>query len=143
MTKNPTKAFVLPVNGRAAEVSQLKALITKAGCEVVSDKGKPAEYEKCAKEADVLVVLICAETDGDPDIDKLIAATSRAGKRVVGVWVPNAGVTDIPPGIHKHADAAITLDVDAIRNSICGGKPMWTTSNGTPRKAPTTPRHKG
>ncbi len=143
MAKTPTRVFVLPVKGRDDEVAKLKELITKAGCEVICDKAKQADYDKCLKEADVLAIVICPQTQNDAAIDKLIALASHEGKRVVGVWMPAADETALPAAINKHADAVITLDVDAIRRSICGGDPTWMMPDGKPRPAPKTPRHKG
>lgn len=143
MAKTLTRVFVLPVKGRDAEIAKLKEVITKAGCEVICDKAKPADYEKCLKEADVVVILICPETENDPAVDKLIAVASHGGKRVVGVWIPAAEKIELPDAINKHGDAVITFDVDAIRESVCGGKPTWTTPDGKPRPTPKTPRHKG
>jgi MTH538 TIR-like domain (DUF1863) len=134
---------VLPIKGRDSEIAKLKDLIVKAGCEVVCDKAKPAEYERCLLGADVLVILICPETESDPAIDDLIAMASREGKRVVGVWIPAAKEMELPGAINSHGDAVITFDIDAIRESICGGNPRWTTPDGKPRLTPKTPRHKG
>jgi hypothetical protein len=143
MAKTPTRVFVLPSKGRDTEMVKLKELITKAGCEITCHNAKPAEYKKCLLAADVLVVLICPETENDPAVDDLIALASREGKRVVGVWAPAAKAMEIPSAINSHGDAVITLDVDAIRKSICGSNPSWTTPDGKPRPTPKTPRHKG
>jgi hypothetical protein len=143
MTKTPTRVFVLPIKRHDAEFAKLKDLIIKAGCEVVCNEAKPAEYERCLLGADVLVILICPETESDLAVDKLIALASREGKRVVGVWIPGAEEMELPGAINSHGDAVITFDIDAIRESICGGNPRWMTPEGKPRPTPKTPRHKG
>lgn len=143
MVASSTRVFVLPIKGREAEVEQLRKLITKAGCIVVCADAKPADFEKCLADADVLVVLICPETQNNPATDTLISQASHDGKRVVGVWIPTPKQSELPAAINKHADATITFDVDAIRDSICGGKPKWTTPEGDPRPTPPTPRHPG
>lgn len=143
MSKSPTKAFVLPIKGREAESSKIKELITKAGCEVICDKAKPADYEKCISASDAVVILICPEAESDPEVDKLIALARREGKRVVGVWIPGVEGSELLASINKHGAATITLDLDAVRRAICAGESVWMTPDGNPRPAPKTPRHKG
>lgn len=138
-----TRVFVLPIKGREVEIEQLKKLIVRAGCEVVCNDAKPVDFEKCIEGADVLAILIVSETQDDPTIDELIELASRQGKRVVGVWPPAAKDPTLPSAINRHGDAAITSDVESIRESICGGKPQWIEPDGTSRPTPKTPRHKG
>jgi len=143
MPTNPTRAFVLPIRGRDVEVAEIKKLIAQAGCEVVCNDARPTDYKKCLMEADVLVVLICPETENDPVVNELVSLASREGKRVVAVWSSAAKTMDLPAVINKHGDAVIPLELDMVRQSICGGKATWTTPEGTPRPTPKTPRHKG
>ena len=143
MAKDTTRVFVFPIKGREADVAKLIQSISKAGCEVICQNAKPADYEKCLKAANVLVILICSETMNDATLDKLVALASRDGKRVVGVWLPGANTPEIPAALDRHGDAVITLDVESIRKSICGSTPTWTTPDGGPRPTPKTPRHKG
>jgi hypothetical protein len=79
----------------------------------------------------------------DSALNNLVAIASREGKRVVGVWLPGLQGAQLPDAINKHGDAVIALDVEAIRESICGSAPTWTTPDGAPRPTPKTPRHKG
>jgi len=137
-----TKAFVLPVKNREGEIAQIKRLIVGAGCQFICDEVKAAEYKKCITESDVLVILICTETEEDPDVGALIAFAIEQAKRVVAVWIPGATL-NLPSAINKYADACITLDMEAVKKAICGGESIWLTPDGKPRPKPKTPRHKG
>ena len=143
MAKSPTRAFVLPIKGREADIEKLRQLVEQAGCEPVCDQALPADYEKCLENADVLVVLICPQTMDDSAVNQLIVHASRTGKRVVGVWALNLKDSVLPTAINKHGDAVIVFDVAAIRQSVCGDQSSWSTPDGKPRPTPKTPRHKG
>ena len=142
MKRSPTRAFVYPITEQAAAIQRLKQLI-KAACTVVCDEPGAVDPQTCLEEADVLVVLISAETAEAPRLSELIALATRAGKRVVGVWSPGAQETELPPALHKYGDAVIPLEAGAVKAVICGGTSRWLTPRGQPRPTPKTPRHKG
>jgi hypothetical protein len=143
MVKTPTRVFVFPVKGREAEVAKLKQMLVAAGCELVCDHRVIGDYEKCLKEAGVLVILMCPETDGDETVTGLITLATSLGKRVIGVWLPGSTATELPAAINKHGDAGITMDAKMIEEVVCGSKTAWVLPDGKPRPAPKTPRHKG
>ena len=143
MAKAPVRVFVLPVKSREAEISKLKQMLIKAGCELICDQAVIDDYEKCLKQADTLVILMCPETDGDETVIGLIALAASLGKRVIGVWLEDSNATELPPAINKHGDAGITMDAKLIEEVICEGKTSWVLPNGKPRPTPKTPRHKG
>jgi len=134
---------VFPVKGREAEIARLKQMLIDAGCVLVCDQPTISDYEKCLKEADVLVILMCPETEGNSTVDELIALASRLGKRVIGVWLSESTATELPAAINSHGDAAVTMDAGMIREAVCGGKAIWVLPDGKTRPAPKTPRHKG
>jgi hypothetical protein len=143
MATDPTRVFVFPVKGREAEIARLKEMLTKAGCVLVCDQPVISDYEKCLKEADVLVIMICPETEDDGTADELIALASRLGKRVVAVWLPDSAATELPAAINSHGDAAITMDAGMVKEAVCDGKTIWVLPDGKTRPTPKTPRHKG
>lgn len=143
MAKTPTRVFVFPIIGRETEVARLKQIIAEAGCELVSDQPVASDYEKSLKEADVLVVLMCPETENDATVESLIASASRLGKRVVAVWLSGSTATELPAAINSHGDAAVTMDAGNIQAALCENKPIWVMPDGKPRPTPKTPRHKG
>lgn len=143
MAKVPTRVFVFPVKGREAEIARLKQMLTKAGCELVCDQPVVSNPEKCLRDADVLVILMCPETEGDQTVEALIALASKLGKRVVAVWLPGSTATELPAAIHSHGDAAVTMDAASVKDAVCDSKTIWLLPDGKPRPAPKTPRHKG
>jgi hypothetical protein len=143
MIDTATRVFVLPLKGRETEIQALKAMIGKAGCQIICDQAPPSQWEKCLSDSDVMVILICKEAMEDATIDKFISMASHEGKRVVGVWAKDAKDGTIPAAINRHGDAVISLDPELVKGVVCGGKSMWTTPDGKPRAAPKTPRHKG
>src|ERR1041385_4837990 len=122
MAKKPNGVLVLPVKGREAEIAQLQQSIVAAGCELVCNQAVVADYEKCLKQADVLVILMCAETDGDEKVMDLTTLAAGFGKRIVGVWVRDSTATELPPAINRHGDAGITMDKKLFEEAVCGGK---------------------
>jgi hypothetical protein len=143
MAKAPTRVFVFPVKGREAEIAKIKQMLAKAGCELVCDQPVVSDYEKCLKDADVLVILMCPETENDATVDALIALASKLGKRVVGIWLADSIATELPVAINRHGDAAVTMDDEMVGNAVCDGKAIWVMPDGKPRPTPKTPRHKG
>ncbi len=143
MARTPTRVFVFPVRGHEAEIARLKQLLVAAGCELVCDQAIISDYEKCLKQTDALVILMCPETDNDETVTDLITLATSLGKRIIGVWLPSSTATELPPAINKHGDAGITMDAKMIEEVVCEGKAAWVLPNGKPRPAPKTPRHKG
>ena len=143
MAQHPTRAFVYPVKEHGADIEKLKQMIAEAGCELACPEASPSDYERCVREADVLVVLICPETMNDSIVNQLVLVANRARKRVVGVWAPGIKDGELSPAINKYGDAAITYDRTAVKDAICGGQSIWLTPEGKSRPRPKTPRHKG
>lgn len=143
MAKAPTRVFVFPVRERPAVIIELKQMLAASGCELVCDQPTIGDYEKCLEQADVLVILMCPETDGDETVTDMITLATSLGKRVVGVWLPDSTAVELPAAVNKHGDAGITMDAKLIEEVVCGGKTVWVLPDGKPRPAPKTPRHKG
>ena len=143
MAKAPVRVLVFPVRGREAEILKLKQMLMTAGCELICDQPVISDYEKCLKQADVLVILMCPETDDDETVISLTALAASLGKRVIGVWLEGSTATELPPAINKHGDAGITMDAKIIEEVVCEGKTSWVLPDGKLRPAPKTPRHKG
>jgi hypothetical protein len=140
--QHPTRAFVYPVKEHTDSIEKLRQLI-RAACDLVCDDSGPADPKRCLQQADVLVILICPETMDSAPINELIILASHTGKRIVGVWAPGIQHSEVPAALHKHGDAAIVFDADAVKKVVCGGESIWSTPVGAPRPSPKTPRHKG
>ena len=143
MATSPTKAYVLPIDGRDADIETLRKLIEAAGCEIVCPEDPRGNFAQCVELADVVVILICPETLQPGVIDEVVALAKRLGKRVVGVWASEAEPDRLPSMIHRHGDATVGLNPEKIEAAVCGGKAIWDCPGGGPRPKPPTPRHKG
>jgi hypothetical protein len=139
----PVKVYVVPLPPtRAKELDKLKQLIETGGCELVCRDDPIEKADDCIAAADVVVILICAETLGDPAVDGLVELASRLGKRVIGVWADDAKPQDLPSSIERRGDATIRLDPEEIERAVCGGQTPWHDPTGKQRPRPKTPRHK-
>jgi len=136
------KVYVLPVAGREAEVNTIRGLIEAAGCEIVCEDTPIDMFESCIAAADVVVILICAETVGEKIVADAIRAANAGGKRIVGVWSAVPGVDAPPEDLEKLGDAILAWTPDKLGPLICEGEVLWQTSGGGQRPPPKTPRHK-
>ena len=143
MISNVTKAYVLPIPGRQAEINTLKGLIEAAGCIVVCENEPINAFSHCVSEADVVVILICPQTIEDALTEQVIELASKLGKRIVGVWAADAEANKLPIMLHRHGDATVRFNPDELAASVCGVNSVWVTPEGKPRPKPKTPRHKG
>jgi hypothetical protein len=143
MASTQTKAYVSAVGGREKEIETLKKLVLAGGCALTCTDEPPDAFEQCVTEADVLVILICPETENDPLVRQAIEAARASGKRIVGVWLPGLTTGTLPPLLHRYGSAAVPMDAEKIAAAVCGGSSVWDTPSGTPRPKPLTPRHKG
>jgi hypothetical protein len=143
MASSPTKAYVLPIAGYEITLETLKKLILAGGCDIFCPDDPADAYERCVEGADVLVILICPETENSEAVDRVIAFAKKLGKRVVGVWASDAQPDKLPRFLHRHGSGTVGLNPDRIAAAVCGGQPLWDSPGGGPRRKPPTPRHKG
>jgi hypothetical protein len=100
-------------------------------------------FEACVEAADVIVILICAETTNSPDIKSIIEMGSRLGKRIIGIWLDETVSDVVSPSLDSEGDAVIGMDSEAIRKAVILGESIWTVPSGKTRPTQKTPRHKG
>lgn len=143
MSSTSTKAYVVPIPGRDADIAALKKIIESAGCVLVCAAEKLDEFDTCLRAADVVVVLICPETYDDRLIGHIVVLANKFGKRVVGVWSADADESKLPQTLHRYADSVVRIAETEMGESICGGEVKWLTPKGEPFPTPRTPRHKG
>jgi hypothetical protein len=144
VSEDKVKVYVCPVAGREAIIAKLKELIVSAGGMLVcDDKTTLRGFEACVEAADVIAVLICAETSNSSDIKSVIQMGSRLGKRIIGVWLDDAASDVVPPLLDSEGDAVIGMDGETVRKAVILGEPIWTVPSGTKRPEQKTPRHKG
>lgn len=138
-----TKAYVLPVPGRDAEVAELMKLIRSAGGEVVCAEEALSEQDRCIRSADVTVVLVCPETLDDKLVGPAVKLAEKLGKRAVAVWAADATPDELPTSLHRYGDSNIRLNEKEVARVVCGGETMWITTGGAPRPKQKAPRYKG
>lgn len=137
-----TKVLVCPVRGREAEIGALRDRIVSLGGTLVCEKARtPADCETCIDQADVVVVLLCPESVNDPDVKDLVQAASRAGKRVVFVWLEGCEIGELPPFLKLEGDGVVHQDGDDLKKAIIDGETIWKTPDGTRRPDQKIPRH--
>lgn len=138
-----TKVLVCPVRGREAEIGALQdRIVTLGGALVCEDARTPADCETCINQAEVLVVLLCPESVYDPDVKDLVQAASRAGRRVIFVWLEGCEIGELPPFLRKEGDGAMGQDGDDLKKAIIDGETIWKMPDGIPRPDQKLPRHK-
>lgn len=136
-----------------ALISQLKDLLATKSCDVRDssvDSATPnnAKSESYIREiladrirwAGKVLVIVSPETKGHEWVDWEIEYAKRfPGKRIIGVWAPNAEGCEIPDPLKLYADAMVNWDADAIVNAI-NGADNWRNPDGTPREIQTLSR---
>lgn len=137
------KVFVCPVPGREAEVAGLRDLIEALGGTLVCpDLETLVDFEQCLDAADVVVIPLCPEIIGDPRVAALADAASRAGKRVVGVWLGGCETEEVPPFLDRVGSAAVTQKAEKVRRAVFGDEAVWETADGKVRPPQRLPRKK-
>lgn len=137
------KVFVCPVRGRAAEIAGLRRQVAALGAVLVcADSQTLNDYETCVAEADAVVILLCPESVNDPDVKDVVDTASRAGKRIIIVWLEGCGLMDLPPFLAREGDAAVRQDGDGLERAIVQGEPVWEMPDGSRRPDQKVPRHK-
>lgn len=141
MDFNKVKTYVCPVPPHAQQIERIKRKIAAAGGTLVcDDKTDLSDYQDCVDQCDVVVILICPETEAAEYVDVVDYAT-KTGKQVIGVWPEGEASGTIPGAIDREGDGAVTFD-DLTRVETNGEK-GWQLPDGKVRKKQKTPRHKG
>lgn len=137
------KAYVCPVPGRAKEIAAIKKMILQAGGELVCDDEKALDgFEACVDQCDVVVILICPETE-TVEYEAVIGYASKTGKRVVGVWLEDETVGTVPGPLERDGDAMIIFSPDSVKRAVIEKEDIWELPSGKERPTQKTPRHKG
>lgn len=141
MDFNKVKAYVCPVPAHAQQIERIKRKIAAAGGTLVcDDKMDLSDYQDCLDQCDVVVILICSETEAAEYVDVIDSAT-KTGKQVVGVWPENETSEAIPDAINRMGDGAVTFD--DLTKVEADGEKGWQLPDGKVREKQKTPRHKG
>ncbi len=126
-------------------ISELKELLSKAGCEVRdssinADNPNQANDEGYIKSilaermqwAGKILVIISPQTKYHEWVDWEIEYVNKyPDKRIIGVWAPGADGCDLPDALELHADAIITWVATEIIAALDGAD-NWEQPDGTP-----------
>lgn len=141
MDFNKVKAYVCPVPAHAKQIEVIKSKIVKAGGLLVCDeKTDLSDYQSCVDQCDVVVILICPETEAEDYVGVIVYA-GRTGKQVIGVWPEGQTSGTIPAAINREGDGVETLD--DLTKASPAKEPVWQLPDGKQREKQKTPRHKG
>ncbi|MER8370224.1 TIR domain-containing protein [Mesorhizobium sp. M0902] len=148
MEFNKVKAYVCPVPGREQKIAAIKKMIVDAGGELIcDDKQTIAGFEVCIDQCDVIVILICPETD-NADYEAAIDYAKKINKRIVGIWLDETaegggGGVSIPAALDREGDAVVEPTIESVKKAVIEKERIWKEPDGTKRAVQKTPRHKG
>ncbi|MER8827350.1 TIR domain-containing protein [Mesorhizobium sp. M0938] len=146
MEFNKVKAYVFPVPGREQKIAAIKKMIVDAGGELIcDDKQTIAGFEACIDQCDVVVVLICPETDS-ADYEAATDYAKKTNKRIVGIWLDETaggGGVGIPAALDREGDAVVEPTIESVKKAVIEKERIWKEPDGTKRAVQKTPRHKG
>lgn len=143
MECDKVKVYVCPVVGREKEIARIKDIILRLGSEIVcSEKADLDGFQECVDQADVVAILICAETDNDA-YREVIEYAAKTGKRVVGIWLEDEAAPALPVILDRLGDGAILPTKENIEKAVICGESIWQLPAGEQRPTQRTPRHKG
>jgi hypothetical protein len=144
MSDGGKKVWVCPVVRRDTEIAHLKRQITALGGDLVCDGKQTLEgYEECVEAAEVIVILICPESINDPTIQDIVEMASRLGKRIVGVWLDEEVIGDVPGFLEREGNAVIGMTNEGLRRAVLEDEAIWIEPSGIARQPQRVPRHKG
>ena len=141
MDFNKVKTYICPVPAHAQQLNRIKGKIVAAGGILVCDKrADPSDFQACVDQCEVVVILICPETETGAYNDVITYAT-QTGKQVIGVWPEGQTSGTIPGAVNSQGDGAFTFDnLTKVEDE---GEKGWQLPDGKVREKQKTPRHKG
>ncbi|WP_349958066.1 hypothetical protein [Rhizobium sp. ZPR3] len=143
MDCDKVKVYVCPVVGREKEIAKIKEIIVSLGSDIVcSEKQDLVGFRQCVDQADVVAILICAETDNEA-YREVIEYAAKTGKRVVGIWLEDGAAPRLPAILDRLGDGAILPTKENIEKAVICGDSIWQLPAGDERPTQRTPRHKG
>ncbi len=141
MNFNKVNTYACPVPGHTQQIAGVKGKIAAAGGILVCDKKIDlTDFQGRIDQCDVVVILICPETETYAYIEVITYAT-QTGKQVIGVWPEGQASGTIPSAINSQGDGAVTLD--NLTKVEAEGEKGWQLPDGKVREKQKTPRHKG
>lgn len=143
MDFNKVKAYVCPVPSRTKEITAVKGMILRVGGELVCDDKETLDsFQVCVDQCDVVVILICPETE-TTDYEAVIYYASKTGKRVVGIWLDDETSGAVPSLLEREGDAVTILSPESLKQAVIDQENVWELPGGKTRPTQKTPRHKG
>jgi len=131
--------FISHIHEDDADVSGLKDLLSKNGCEFrdssvnssTPNEANNPDYIKSAilapriQWAGTVVVLISPGTHESEWVDWEVAYAQKLGKRIIGVWAHGAKDSDLPEKLDDYADAIVGWQSETIIDAINGKSDAW------------------
>lgn len=156
MSDGPKNLFISHVHEDDKLLGQLKALLERNGYDVRDgsiDSSKPNDasnpdyikYQILAPRiswAGTFVVLVSPRTHESQWVEWEIEHAHREGKRIVGIWAPDAKDADLPKGLEAYADAMVGWQADSLMAAVDGRDGRWLEPNGAERARRDIDRYK-
>lgn len=138
------RIWVCPIVRREREVDEVRSQLKRLGGNIVfEDVADLRDWHDCVEGADVIVILICRESNNDPAVKDIVTEASRLGKRIVGIWIDEELGSGIPGYMDREGDAVCDLEEERMKLAVIEGENIWVEPSGKPRPKQKVPRHKG
>jgi hypothetical protein len=127
------------------EKNDLLGLLRAAGHEAILDEdheviGIAPEAE--VPDEDVLIVLINAACEADPDLDRALMQAAGTNCRVIGIWPEGETTGKVPAALDRYGWDIVTWNPKKLREAIEEAPAQWETVEGAPRAEPPTKRNR-